>query len=129
MKIFGYKLVHIINPVKWYSIVIGKILKKYGFGEQKDLFHIYEQYTFRATMCNLCLEEGKCLSCKCDMPDKMLVPFEMCDLKRWGPIIQDKEQWENFKKENKIKITAKSGITPLTLKKHLESVYPSNLKK
>ena len=102
MRIGGYLLKDILNPKKWWSLIVGFILVKYSptVGE-----HIFEQVYYRMLRCPQCVEAGKCIGtetcegCNCHILEKMAVPSETCHCKRWGPIME-KEQWEQYKLNN-----------------------------
>lgn len=108
MRIKGIRVIDMINPVKWYSFVIGKIKKKL----MKEVLepHIIEQYMFRMLQCQPCMVEGKCIGkpdgackgCGCDTWAKMMVGFENCVCGSWGPL-RTVEDWNKIKQNINLK--------------------------
>lgn len=107
MKIFGYRVVDIINPIKWKrvydSIVVKNHLELFGSLQ----VHITEQLMWRRLNCPECVEAGKCLACNCPIEEKMFTPEETCTNGLWGPFL-DATDWEAYKKEFKINYILKS---------------------
>ena len=63
-----------------------------------------EQIIFRVYLCNKCLVNKKCNFCKCNPLDVLPEPYS-CNQKKVFPDLMSKENWINFKNENKIIIT------------------------
>jgi hypothetical protein len=61
--------------------------------------HIKEQAMWRAFLCNECLDNGKCLICKCSTPAMFYAPGKVDSKGRWGTMVS-KEEWEKFKISN-----------------------------
>lgn len=110
-----YRIKDIINPLKWWSVVVGFFKLKI----QRMEPHVITQYAlrFNTPECQPCFEKGKCFQspspgidpCNCAMPDKALVAHESCSCGYWGPIIKDKQEWEEYKKIYKLKFEPKYG--------------------
>lgn len=102
MRIGKYKIIDILNPVKWKRAVIGYILNKYSPELQP---HIVEQLYYRIKRCRQCVEYGECIGrgdcqgCGCHTWNKMLIHEERCECHMWGPIM-NKTNWEQFKIKN-----------------------------
>ena len=64
--------------------------------------HIQEQILYRMQVCkDDCMVKGECKYCGCDVPKKMFV-IESCNEGERFPDIMNKEDWEQYKKENNI---------------------------
>ena len=98
------KLLDIINPVKWWSMIDSWLTKRYSVFAS---VHVIEQIHYRFLNCPACLKakacigQGDCEGCGCDIPDKMLVLWETDDCGKWGPVL-DKEEWEEYKRVNEV---------------------------
>lgn len=92
------------NPVKWFSVGIGFVLK--------FLFPwwIFEQYVLRFydADCAPCKKAGKCIAgdspCGCDFYAKAWSPVEKCSNGNWGPIIWSKKEYMQLRQDYPIKI-------------------------
>lgn len=60
-----------------------------------------EQIVFRVYLCNKCLVNKKCNTCKCNPLDVLSEPYS-CNHEKVFPHFMSKEKWDIFKKENKI---------------------------
>lgn len=65
--------------------------------------HIQEQVYFRSTKCQDCLKKGQCLYCGCSVPGKWFADAQ-CKGKRYPDMMLKAEEWETYKRENKIEI-------------------------
>lgn len=103
-----------INPLKWMSVLYGFTLKLL------IPRHVFEQYVLRMydEDCQICVKEGKCVggticgsdcSCGCDTIAKMYSPTEKDSGDNWGPIIFNKKEYEELRKETPVKITIEYG--------------------
>ena len=74
-------------------------------GSKFDLVkeHIQEQVAWRAEICSDCVAETKCKECGCSVPGKLYVTLSCNNGERF-PDLMDKKEWEDYKKENNIKI-------------------------
>lgn len=95
-KLFGYYITDMINPKKWWWIIQAFLLKRFVS------FEYCEKVVYASIVCADCVENGKCLDCKCPVPDKMLVPKANCSMYKWDNSRTD-QQWREFKKRNGIK--------------------------
>ena len=89
-----------INPRKWVSYIKGTIASFVLRNTMSHLLeaHVVEQLAFRMIRCPECAQGPFCIDCGCNMPDKMLVVDEKCSLKKWGPMILDKQEYLEHKK-------------------------------
>lgn len=107
-KIKGYRVLDIINPIKWYSIFTSIMVNKYS--STYSQVHVVEQLMYRFLNCSNCLAANKCIGdgtnegCGCVLPDKMVVLWETDHLGKWGPVMGPKE-WEEYKKRLEVKFT------------------------
>lgn len=98
------------NPLKWLSVLYGFTLK--------ILIprHVFEQYVLRMydPDCSVCIKEGKCIggltcgnqcACGCDTIAKMYSPTEADSGENWGPIIFNKKEYQELRKDYPVKIT------------------------
>lgn len=94
-----------LNPVKWVSVVTGFILKYLVKP------HILEQMVLRLydESCQPCYRDGVCHKCGCDSIAKAYSPMESCSADNWGPIIFDKQKYENLREEYPVEIKIKYG--------------------
>jgi hypothetical protein len=75
-------------------------------GDQFDLLpqHQREQVLYRAQICKYeCVQYGYCVECGCDVPGKLYVK-ESCNGGNKFPDLMNGKDWQEFKKQNKIKI-------------------------
>lgn len=75
-------------------------------GDQFDLLpqHQREQVLYRSQICkDECIQLGYCVECGCDVPGKLYVK-ESCNGGKKFPDLMNLEDWQEFKKQNKIKI-------------------------
>jgi hypothetical protein len=75
-------------------------------GDQFDLLpqHQREQVLYRSQICkDECMQLGYCVECGCDVPGKLYVK-ESCNGGKKFPDLMNLEDWQEFKKQNKIKI-------------------------
>jgi len=107
MRLFGYKLEHILSPVRWKMAIKDKILKTFEArpGKVEDAIWESEVITYRAKQCPQCVEAGKCIGngepdsgCKCPVPSLFLGMEADCDLGNWNAV-KDEEDWESQKLE------------------------------
>lgn len=94
-----------LNPRNWISYVIGTSLASL------IPLHVMEQYIIRIKdeECRKCVKAGACLHCGCNMPERALDPWQTCSAGNWGPIIFDRDEYENWKKEVGLKIEVAYG--------------------
>lgn len=94
----------VINPLKWGSVLYASFMKM--------LFpmHIVEQLILRMydMECRKCMANGSCFHCGCDM-SKVFTPWDVCSQGNWGPMIEDKKEYEELRKEYPVEITVKYG--------------------
>ncbi len=102
--IFFKRFFKLLGAVWTYRKSIYKNISKYGFSRvpsvqqfektvdiEKGAFEVpdnmvnsyQEQFEFRKSQCPQCVEAGKCLSCECPIPSKMLNPIEKCPRGSW----------------------------------------------
>lgn len=89
------RLVDVINPVKWVSIVKSWYIKNFVYS-LSDV----EQIAFRMSECSECVKKGSCVHCGCSST-KLLNKSESCSAGLWGPV-KPKEEWEDYKETNGI---------------------------
>jgi hypothetical protein len=87
---------------------IGHFIEGYAklFGDEFGLLpnHIKEQVTMRAEICkDTCLIKKQCNYCGCSTPGKLYVK-ESCNNGELFPDLMDEARWEEYKRENNIKI-------------------------
>ena len=80
------------NVKNFFQGNLNKMRSNYGV---LDL-HIQEQAEYRAFLCLDCLENKKCLECKCSTPGLFYAPNKKDSKNRWG-IMLHKTEWEKFK--------------------------------
>lgn len=97
--------------MKWEDITV-KNVKAFIEGNSKLLgskfglvdTHIREQVAWRAEICkDSCLPAGKCEKCGCAVPGKLYVKKSCNDGEKF-PDLMDKEEWEQYKLDNDIKL-------------------------
>lgn len=91
------------SPLSWLSYVSGNLIMYLCPP------HVLEQFMLRFfdKECRQCVSDGKCFDCGCDMPAKAYVPYEKCSRGNWGPIIWDKEEYQELRELYPIKIEIK----------------------
>lgn len=77
--------------------------------------HIFEQYVIRhyAEYCKKnCYNsiDGKCVSCGCHAKAKAWSPLEECSLEHWAPIIWNKKEYEELRKEVPLEIKLEFNV-------------------
>lgn len=98
-KIGKYKLVDIINPVKWWAYV--KFLFNSSVGERitpEDLQWKSEVVVFRAIMCPECKAAGACVDCGCNWAGKSGDMSMSCSKGNWLSV-KDESDWETQKEK------------------------------
>lgn len=95
------KLKEILNLNNIKSFIVGNSL--YYYDMMIGLPEYYkEQVIYRMDKCkDDCLPNGECIKCGCPTIKKMMNP-ESCNGGERFPDIMNKEDWEEFKKENNI---------------------------
>lgn len=104
-----------LNPVKWFSVFYGYLLKLI------IPLHVFEQYAIRIYTedCQVCIANGKCIGgskcgavcgCGCDTLAKMYSPFEEDSGENWGGIIFNKKKYHAVRQNYPIKIKIEYGI-------------------
>lgn len=113
MKIFGYKLEHIVSPERWKMVMVSiyrlkfkpwlmnkakpwvfKKLVAWGFEDppapetpKEDYINDIDraaQIMFRYITCyDPCVRTGKCIECNCLMPDSIIAPNNQCSRGKW----------------------------------------------
>lgn len=97
MKIGKYRVIDLINPIKWYRAAIWK------YREYTNVLPIptdelqfrSELVVYRGTMCQECRDKGVCKSCGCPFGAKAVNPNEECADGKWGKT--NKDDWNNIK--------------------------------
>ena len=108
--LFGYKLKHIVDPVRWFMVV-----QSFVDPERHASLSYCEQIVFRKYKCPACLTRGKCYACNCALPQAMENPNLSCSREEWDPV-QNEMDWELHK--------SKFGITISVTQ---ETPYPEAL--
>jgi hypothetical protein len=70
-----------------------------GLGLQPEYYK--EQIAYRMLTCQDCLKKNKCHYCGCDVPGKLYVKESCNDGKRF-PNLMNENDWNEYKKRNKI---------------------------
>jgi hypothetical protein len=96
------KLKDILNPKNVRNFVEGNYMmwkdQLSNVGIQK---HYKEQAIYRALLCRPCLDNGRCLICKCKTPNMFFSINKEDSDGKWGKMLEAKE-WEAFKLANGI---------------------------
>lgn len=116
MRIFGYKVSHILSPKRIKIFIKDKIASKSKYipdVDPSESLDFAEMVIYRSRMCPQCTLAGKCVGhmteeepgCSCPTPNLYSAPKADCDLGYWpahnGNWVED---WRKFKKDNKIKV-------------------------
>lgn len=98
------KLSKVFNIKNILSFIEGHY--KYFYNEIIGLDkHLQEQVLYRLSKCkDTCLKTNECQVCGCPPKQKVFVK-ESCNEGEIFPDLMNKEDWEEFKKENNITIT------------------------
>lgn len=110
MRLFGLRVIDLINPYRWYLFVKGMIIGRFL------QMHIIEQLLIRLydDECRTCVSNGKCHHCGCHMPEKAWNLEDECTNGNWGPVM-NKEDWQEYKSQYidyiDVKITYKKDGT------------------
>jgi hypothetical protein len=103
------KYIEWCEPVKISDVNIGdtvtltqEMKRRIDTAADFEQVHIIEQYMYRFLACNTCLKEGKCVNCKCAIPERMWVRSDHCSMEYWQPF-KDAETWEKWKQRLGIK--------------------------
>lgn len=94
------------NPLKWFSVFIGYILK------WVIPLHVFEQFVLRLydPECRPdCILRGPCKECACDALAKAYSPLEKCSKGNYPKIIWSKSKYEKFREEFPVRIEVKYG--------------------
>lgn len=98
------RLIDIINPYKWRAYFQGtKAQKEIGY-------HYCEQVIIRSLLCKPCLDAGQCLHCECKLPDAFMAKDNYCSQYMWTEMIEDPEQWEEYKKKQGFELILKFEV-------------------
>lgn len=97
MKIFGLRLIDLINPVRWYKFLSWKEVEREGILEipMDEVQERSELLVYRSLSCPECLENGTCLVCGCHTAAKMIDPSESCPEGKWQATTVD--AWKKSK--------------------------------
>lgn len=102
----GITTAECFNPLKWMSVVFGYTMK---FLIPQ---HVFEQYVLRFydDYCREnCMIPGKCIKCGCDAVAKGWSFNEKCSMDNWGPIIFNKDKYEELRKQFPVTIKIEYG--------------------
>lgn len=102
MRLFGYRGIDLINPIKWKRAYDAKVVSKYKHLFPSLQIHIAEQVMWRRLNCPECVSLGKCPECGCPIDEKMSTPEESCTKGLWGEFLEESE-WETYKETYQIK--------------------------
>jgi hypothetical protein len=92
-----YRLIDIINPLKWRAVYQAYKKKKEGI-----TLAYCEQVVQRSILCGDCVKAGHCVGpCNCTMPDALLAKDNFCSEGKWGPML-DPVGWNKYKQKNYI---------------------------
>lgn len=100
----GYKWSHIFSPKRWkavYSWFLKKELKRIEPNETNRFLltpNELLQIANRVAMCEPCVQNGKCLSCNCDIGGAMSDKNLSCSEGKWRPM-KSEEEMNNLRKE------------------------------
>lgn len=93
----------ILNLKKIKVYLISLLINRVGLTLQHgEVLSYSEQLVYRSIKCRPCFIEGKCIDCKCPQPDAAIVQESYCSMGNYGKMLP-KDEWDNFKKENKIR--------------------------
>jgi hypothetical protein len=103
MKIFGYRIIDLINPVRWVMFL------KHSENERTNVTEVptdelqarAELLVYRGTLCPECEEAGKSLCCNCDWTAKAFNPEDECKDGKWESTTIS--AWKNTKDTLKLK--------------------------
>lgn len=119
MKLFGYKVAHLLSPKRWWMVIKFWLSNKFGLIpiKQEDSIAFAEIVLYRSLTCPQCTFTGKCIGtgeegsgCGCDTNGLYGAMDSTCDLGSWfGYDLQDfAYQWEQYKKLEGIEFELKS---------------------
>lgn len=90
-----------LYPLKWGSFLRGTYQK------EEVPFEFCEIVVYRSLMCTDCVEQGKCVACGCNIPEKMMDLKADCEIGSWDATTT--EQWIEYKKRTGLKFTIEYG--------------------
>lgn len=73
--------------------------------------HVKEQAFYRAYLCQKCLSNGACIRCGCKTPEMFFSPKKVDSEGKWREML-NKEEWEQFKKDNNIELSTLTIYKP-----------------
>jgi hypothetical protein len=95
-KIGKYRVIDLINPVRWYAFVKFKVQEFFGYVTPEDKQWQSEVIVFRGIMCSDCKEAGHCLNCGCNWAGKSGDMSMECSKGNWKSV-KNKEDWDDQK--------------------------------
>ena len=95
-KIGKYRLIDLINPVRWYAFIKFKAQEFFGYVTPEDKQWQSEVIVFRGLMCPECKVAGACINCGCNWAGKTGDMSMECSERKWFSV-KDKKDWEDQK--------------------------------
>jgi len=102
LKIGKYRVIDMVNPLKWWAAITGHIIKKYV------TIAYCEQVVYRTVMCSPCIKSKQCKHCGCDAIAAALSPVNYCSQGNYGSMMSEK-QWEDYKNLTAFRFEIKIG--------------------
>lgn len=98
MKVGKYNLRDIINPKRWWMVIIYYLHKWTSPlpDAHEEIVAYCEQVVFRRSQCPDCVEKGECIRCGCPINGLMLDPKAQDKDYLWGEMMKS-EEWEAYK--------------------------------
>lgn len=85
MRIFGYRLIDLINPIRWFKFLTFKEQERTNITEvpTDEIQTRAELLVFRGIKCPECRDSGKKKCCNCDWTASAYDPEEACKYGKW----------------------------------------------
>lgn len=74
----------------------------------EDIVSFAQQLVYRMIMCGECVNLGKCVACKCAVPQNMCCAAAKCKMERWQEMMSPEEWFEFFQSKFEFSIIDKS---------------------
>lgn len=103
----GYSWEDIISPTRWKAVVVWLLKKTLRKLDNSEIYlkkNELLQYAYRVANCADCVQEGKCVNCKCDAEGRLNGRTDVCSAGKWGVMLTDDEM-DNFLKNNELIFT------------------------
>lgn len=99
----------VLDPHAWKTFKQWSDIEKNGLLlAPEDIISFSQQLVYRMIMCGECVNAGKCVACKCAIPQTLCCAAAVDKLGRWGEMMSPEEWFEFFQSKFEFSVIPKS---------------------